>query len=142
MYARVSNLNNRNINMALSSSVEGSSYSSDVFGPALWFTLHNAASAYPDFPDLNTRHAMKNILINLHLLIPCIICKTHWKNNLKKFNLDVVVASRSNLFTFLVNAHNNVNKINNKKELTIQEAKEIYGYDRPEGSFVRLNYYI
>jgi len=128
--------------MTFSSSVEGSSYTPSVFGPALWFTLHNSASAYPDFPDLHTKNAMKHILISLPLLIPCIICKTHWKNNLKQYNLDVVVASRSNLFTFLVHAHNNVNKINSKNEMTIQEAKEIYGYDRPEGSFVRLNYYI
>jgi len=142
MYARFSNLNNRNTNMTISSSVEGSSYNSNVFGPALWFTLHNAASAYPDFPDANTSYAMKTLLINLPLLIPCLICKAHWRENLKKFNLDVVVASRLNLFTFLVNAHNNVNKINNKKELTIEEAKKIYGYDRPEGSFVRINYYV
>ena len=142
MYARVSNLNNRTINMAISSSTEGSSYNSNVFGPALWFSLHNAASAYPDFPDSNTRHSMKNLLNSLPLLIPCLICKTHWKDNLKKFNLDVVVSSRSNLFTFLVNAHNNVNKINNKREISVKEAKEIYGYDRPDGSFVRLNYYI
>lgn len=142
MYARVSNLNNRNINMTISSSTEGSSYNSTVFGPALWFTLHNAASAYPDFPDHNTKHAMKNLLISLPLLIPCLICKTHWRDNLKKFNLDVVVSSRSNLFAFLINAHNRVNKISNKKEMSVKEAKEIYGYDRPEGSFVRLNYYV
>lgn len=141
MYARVSNIPNRNINITVSSSTEGSSYNSTVFGPALWFTLHNSASAYPDFPDPNTRQAMKSLLSSLHVLIPCLICKTHWITNMKKFNLDVVVSSRQNLFTFLVNAHNNVNKMNNKKELSINEAKEIYGYDRPEGSFVRINYY-
>lgn len=142
MYARVSNLNNRNINMTISSSTEGSSYNSNVFGPALWFTLHNAASVYPDFPDASTRVAMKNLLISLPLLIPCIICKAHWRDNFKKYNLDAVVSSRSNLFTFLVNAHNNVNKINNKKEISVKDAKEIYGYDRPEGSVVRINYYM
>lgn len=141
MYARVSNMSNRNINMTISSSTEGSSYSSNVFGPALWFTLHNASAAYPDFPDNNTKYAMKNLLSSLPLLIPCLICKTHWVENMRKFNIDVVVSSRSNLFTFLINAHNNVNKINNKKELSVNEAKEIYGYDRPQGSFVRINYY-
>ena len=61
---------------------------------------------------------------------------------MKKYNLDVVVSSRINLFTFLVHAHNNVNKLNNKKEISVREAKDIYGYDRPEGSTVRINYYI
>lgn len=141
MYARVLNLNEQNINMTVSTSIEGSSYNSNVFGPALWFTLHNAASAYPDFPDANTKYAMKNMLISLPLLIPCLICKAHWRDNLKKFNLDVIVSSRSNLFNFLVIAHNNVNKLNNKREFSINEAKEMYGYDRPEGSSIRINYY-
>lgn len=141
MYARVLNLNKKNINMTVSTSIEGSSYNSNVFGPALWFTLHNAASAYPDFPDANTKYAMKNMLISLPLLIPCLICKAHWRDNLKKFNLDVIVSSRSNLFNFLVIAHNNVNKLNNKREFSINEAKEMYGYDRPEGSSIRINYY-
>jgi hypothetical protein len=140
MYARVLNLNNKNINMTVSTSTEGSSYNSNVFGPALWFTLHNSAAAYPDYPDDDTKDAMKNLLISLPLLIPCLICKTHWRDTLKKFNLDVVVSSRSNLFTFFVIAHNNVNKLNNKRQFSINEAKEIYGYDRPEGSYIRINY--
>jgi FAD-linked sulfhydryl oxidase len=142
MYARISNLHNKTINMTISSSTEGSSYSSNAFGPALWFTLHNAASAYPDFPDINTQRAMKNLLISLPLLIPCLICKTHWKENLKRYNLDIVVSTRLNLFTFLVYAHNNVNKINNKREISVEDAKDLYGYDKPEGSTIRLNYYV
>ena len=57
-----------------------------------------------------------------------------------------IQVSLESLPVFL-NGLRKVNKNNAQKEATeikpfIQEAKEIYGYDRPEGSFVRLNYYI
>jgi hypothetical protein len=84
---------------------------------------------------------MKNFLINLDLLIPCQLCKTHWNENLKKYNLDVVVNSRENLFSFFVFAHNHVNFMSNKSQMTVETAKNIYGFYRPGfGSSIRISY--
>ena len=115
MYARAIDI--KPLNMRITSSNTGSSYDPDVFGPALWFSLHNAATTYPDYPDFTTKSKMKNFLINLDLLIPCQLCKTHWNENLKKYNLDVVVNSRENLFSFFVFAHNHVNFMSNKSQM-------------------------
>jgi hypothetical protein len=130
------------ITMNVSSTSGGSSYNPNSFGPALWFTLHNASTTYPDFPDLRTKQAMKQLLLNLPLLIPCGICKQHWIQNLNTFDLNVVVNSRDNLFTFLVHAHNLVNKLSQKPQMTVDEAKILYGFNRPgTGSTIRINYY-
>jgi hypothetical protein len=139
MYARAIDI--KPLNMRITSSNTGSSYDPDVFGPALWFSLHNTATTYPDYPDFTTKSKMKNFLINLDLLIPCQLCKTHWNENLKKYNLDVVVNSRENLFSFFVFAHNHVNFMSNKSQMTVETAKNIYGFYRPGfGSSIRISY--
>jgi hypothetical protein len=63
------------------------------------------------------------------------MCKTHWKENIKQFNLDVVVDSRSNLFGFLVNIHNKVNRMTGKQQMDINEAKEIYKLRNPKNKW-------
>lgn len=144
MYAQASNMSTPNsslITMHISSTSGGSSYNPNAFGPALWFTLHNAATAYPDFPDSHTKQSMKQLLLNLPLLIPCGVCKQHWLQKLNTFDLNVIVNSRENLFIFLVHAHNSVNTLSQKPQMTVEEAKILYGFNRPgTGSTIRITY--
>jgi len=128
--------------MNITSANQGSSYDPNNFGPALWFTLHNSATTYPDYPTFESQQEMKQLLkLLLHWLIPCFDCKTHWFQNLENFNLDNVVKSRENLFNFYVHSHNNVNKRNKKPLLSIQEAKNVYGfYNVNVGSLIKISY--
>lgn len=114
--------------------------SPEIFGPALWFTLHNASVFYPESPTRYTKISMKNLILNLHVLIPCTTCKEHFSNFIKKVNLDKVVESKENLFSFFVGLHNYVNFRLNKREMTIQEAKKTYGYSEPGEKTVFINY--
>ena len=58
--------------------------------------------------------------------LKCRNCTEHFRRYLKDFNRDLIVQNRTNLFMFFVDLHNNINKMNNKKTLTIDEVEEIY----------------
>lgn len=126
--------------MTVSSQLVGSSFDPSVFGPALWFVLHNAAASYPDFPDAEVRQGMKQLLQSLPLLIPCRACRLHFYDYLHQSNLVAVVSSKYNLFEFFVRVHNHVNVRTGKKEMSLQQAMALYGYDSPTGGVVSISY--
>jgi hypothetical protein len=109
-------------------SIDSSITSPQVWGPSQWFTYHNAANNYPDNPSPLTKEKMKNIIIGIPVLLPCVKCKEHAtayiESRLKE--LDTIVSSKTNLFNFFVDFHNQVNKRYNKKIFTYEEAKELY----------------
>lgn len=110
----------------------------EIFGPPFWFVLHNAAVNYPNNPTLPIRTGMKHILINLPIMVPCINCKEHFYTFLKNSNLDDAVSSKSKLFEFFWKIHNYVNRRYNKQEMSLEEAKRLYGFDAP--ATVRITY--
>jgi hypothetical protein len=107
---------------------EGNGTSPDVFGPPFWFTLHNGASKYPDDPSKIVQAKMKNFIIAIPIMLPCLKCKDHAtsyiETNLEK--LDDIVSSRNKLFNFFVDFHNYVNKRYGKNILTYQQAEQLY----------------
>lgn len=141
MYARTSQLYQQPIEMKITTSLQGSSYDPDAFGPAFWFTIHNATTTYPNQPTAAVQNSMKQLLINMPLLVPCVNCKEHFYTFLRKANLDAATASRENLFRFFVDIHNYVNKRYRKPEMTLEAAKQMYGFDKPGvGSMIRITY--
>lgn len=140
MYAQANQFE-KPIDMKITTSTHGSSYDPDAFGPAFWFTLHNAATTYPNRPTNVIQQSMKQLLINLPLLVPCVVCKEHFYYFIKNSNLESVTQSRENLFKYFVDVHNYVNKRHNKPEMTLFDAKNIYGYNKPGiGSSIRITY--
>lgn len=129
------------LEMTVSSRLVGSSFNPTVFGPALWFVLHNAAVSYPDVPTFETRHGMKQLLLCLPLLIPCETCRQHFANYLRQANLDIVVSSKYNLFEFFVTVHNHVNVRTGKGKISLSQAMAMYGYNSPTGGIVSVRYY-
>lgn len=129
------------IYMTVSSTVYGSSYDPDAFGPAFWFTLHNSATSYPNNPTEPIRINMEQLLRTLPILVPCITCKEHFYMFVSQSNLKSATESRENLFKFFVDAHNYVNMRNNKPTMSIAQAKKLYGFDREGvGSSIRITY--
>ena len=142
MYAKSSDLYQQPIEMNITNSIQGSSYDPDVFGPSFWFTLHNGITTYPINPTPFVQTGMKQLLLNLPLIVPCLSCKEHFYSFLRNSNLDHATNSRENLFAFFVDIHNYVNKRYNKPMMTLEDAKRMYGYDKPTGvgSNVRITY--
>jgi len=99
-----------------------------VFGPPLWFSLHNAAAHYPDNPAPLARERMKNIILALPILIPCKNCQEHATAYIEKnYNdLDRICSSRDAVFKFFVDFHNHVNVRYDKPEMSYEDAYKLY----------------
>jgi FAD-linked sulfhydryl oxidase len=98
------------------------------WGPHLWYYLHTAAANYPKRPSKDQKNNMKQWLVSLTTTIPCRDCSNHYGSYINKHrhSLDEICGDRDKLFNFLVDCHNNVNKRNNKKQVSYSEAKEIF----------------
>ena len=141
MYARANTLYHHGIHMNIQSTMFQSSFDPDVFGPPLWFTLHNAATSYSNQPTEVEKQRMKLLIENLIMLIPCASCKEHFYTFVSQSNLNRVVASRENLFNFFVHAHNYVNRRLQKPVMSLETAMNKYGFHSPHnGSTVRITY--
>ncbi len=141
MYARADELYQQPINVKVTTTTQGSSYDPDVFGPAFWFTIHNATTTYPNRPTIFVQDGMKQLISNMHLLIPCVSCKEHFFAFLKTSDIHQATSSRDNLFNFFVNTHNYINRRFRKSEMSIADAKKMYGFDKQGvGSMVRITY--
>jgi len=141
MYAQSSKLYQKPVSMTVTATSHGSSYDPDAFGPAFWYTLHNASTKYPDQPTEAIQMGMQQLIVNLPILIPCTSCKEHFYEIVKKTDLRKATSSRENLFAFFVNVHNNVNMRLNKKPLSLEAAKVLYGFDdKMKGSQIRISY--
>ena len=93
-----------------------------VFGPKLWYCLHNAAKAYPDSPTKLVQDRMKNVILGIPYLIPCDSCYEHslsYIDKLDECKLNNICSTRKNLIVFFVEFHNHVNKRIGKKIYTI-----------------------
>lgn len=141
MYARANQLYRQPIKFKITTSIQGSSYDPDAFGPAFWFTIHNATTTYPNRPTLIFQNRMKSLIENLPLIIPCVSCQEHFFAFLQRSNLDEATSSRENLFKFFIDAHNYVNRRFGKPEMPLADAKVMYGFDKPGvGSTIRITY--
>ena len=99
-----------------------------VFGPPLWFVLHNASAYYPEKASPPHADRMKNIIIGLPVLITCETCKEHATNYIEqhKHKLTEICKTKKELFIFLVDFHNYVNERLKKKLFTYQQAHDLY----------------
>lgn len=99
-----------------------------IWGPTLWFNLHNGAASYPISASKLTKERMKGYIEGLPYIIPCKDCQMHASDYIgkNKDNLDFICSTRDNLFKFFVDFHNEVNKRKNKKIITYEDAKNIY----------------
>jgi hypothetical protein len=100
----------------------------NVWGPALWFTLHNGSSKYPISAAPIVKDRMKAYILGIPLMLPCIACKIHAINHIEKNKdkLDDICSGRKKLFEFFVDFHNIVNKRYNKPIVSIEEAYKMY----------------
>ena len=100
----------------------------NVFGPPLWFSLHNASVYYPANASPLHAERMKNIILGIPVLLPCDTCKEHATNYIeeKKHLLSDICKTQETLFEFFVDFHNYVNERLGKPIVSYNEAKRLY----------------
>jgi hypothetical protein len=94
----------------------------NVWGPHGWTFIHTIALYYPDKPSIIEQDNMVNFFNNIGKVLPCPKCREHYNTNLNKQELKIASKSRDLLFSWTVMMHNKVNKQNNKKIWTVDEA--------------------
>ncbi|QHR78533.1 Ervl-Alr family protein [Lymphocystis disease virus 4] len=103
------------------------------FGPNLWYTLHTAAASASDPLLPSEKEEWRAVLKGLPALIPCSVCKKHYKETLIGVDLKKVVNTKKSLFNFLTDIHNTVNIRTDKPRFDKEKAKHLYGYNKGPG---------
>jgi hypothetical protein len=94
----------------------------ETWGPFFWNTIHIAALGYPGEPSHSHKKAAKEFFESLQVLIPCPICRDHYKVHLAKYPILPHLDRRRDLFRWTLLLHNEVNKSLNKPQFTEEES--------------------
>jgi hypothetical protein len=93
-----------------------------VWGPFFWHTIHIVALGYPKTPSYTDKKCAKEFYEALAFLLPCSVCREHYKEHLAENPLTPFLDSRTDLIRWTVMIHNKVNRSLHKKEWTMEEV--------------------
>lgn len=96
---------------------------STIWGPPTWFFLHTVTLKYPDNPSDSDKNNFREFISVIGKNLPCDICRHNFFIHIKYHPLtDQILNSRTSLFKWMVDIHNSVNKLKNKREYSYEEA--------------------
>jgi hypothetical protein len=98
----------------------------EVWGPIFWATIHITALGYPDQPSYSEKKAAKEYFNALPYLLPCPVCRDHFREVLQGIPIEPWLDNRKSLIEWTVMAHNKVNERLEKPQLTMAEFYEHY----------------
>jgi hypothetical protein len=100
----------------------------EVFGPALWFTLHNGASNYPEEASPIVVEKMKNFILGLPYIISCENCQSHAIAYIEEHYESMCESckGKDTLFKWFFDFHNYVNKRLGKPQMKLEDAINLY----------------
>jgi len=106
-----------------------------IWGPTLWSSLHFISMTYPESP---TKKDIEHNIVFLHSLsnvLPCGVCKQHFKELLDKTNLPIELSNKQSYIALIHRLHNSVNRATNKKEISYNSFLKLYQQIIDSGSF-------
>jgi hypothetical protein len=83
--------------------------------------MHIVTLGYSPMPTEEEKAAAIQFFESIAFMIPCPICREHYKMHIAKHPVRDAVGSRDMLIYWVFSVHNEVNKQLKKKELTIEE---------------------
>jgi hypothetical protein len=101
-------------------------FSPIVWGPFFWHTIHIVALGYPKEPTYTEKRCAKEFYESLVYLLPCGICRDHYKSHLERNPITPFLDTRKDLLKWTIMIHNEVNKSLNKPEWTEYEILKYY----------------
>lgn len=96
--------------------------SPEIWGSSGWRFIHSVALAYPIEPTEEDKENYKKFFESIPKVLPCSICGEHFQEKLD--TMPLILDTKKDLWEWTVDAHNQVNKENGKKELTYDEAMQ------------------
>ena len=97
-----------------------------VWGPFFWHTMHIVAIGYSKHPTYTDKKCAKEFFESLVFLIPCSVCREHYKEHLTEKPITPFLDSRDDLLKWTIDIHNKVNKLTNKPQWTKEEVLLYY----------------
>lgn len=97
-----------------------------VWGPFFWHTIHIVALGYPKVPTYTDKKCAKEFYESLAYLIPCAICRDHYREHLAKHPLTPSLDSRTDLIKWTIDIHNQVNQMLGKPTWSLEEVLAYY----------------
>ena len=98
----------------------------NIWGPSLWTYLHLLSTSYPDQPNKDDINNHKKLIKYLGLTLPCDICKKHYFDFMTEDTVEKGLKNKKNFIELFWKLHNNVNKMNDKKETEFNDFLEEY----------------
>jgi hypothetical protein len=100
----------------------------DIFGPPVWFTLHNGAAHLPQDISPISMSRIKGFIDGIpDMLVACSACSEHARtfieNNRGRINS---MKSGDDVFNFYVDFHNYVNQRLGKPLMSYADARKLY----------------
>ena len=96
----------------------------NIWGPGAWTFLHSITFQYPESPSDIEKQKYYVFFNSLKNVLPCPVCRGHYESNLD--NLPIRLDTRQELIEWLIDVHNEINIMNNKKIYSYDEVYEIY----------------
>ncbi len=93
-----------------------------VWGPFFWMTIHIVALGYSSKPNYTEKRSAKQFFESLANLIPCPVCREHYKQHITKNPIVPHLDNRTDLFKWTVDLHNAVNVSLGKPKWTVEES--------------------
>lgn len=101
-------------------------FSPSVWGPFFWHTIHIVALGYSKNPTYTDKKCAKEFYESFAFLIPCSVCRDHYKEHLIAKPITTFLDSRTDLIKWTIEIHNTVNKMLGKPEWTLEEVLAYY----------------
>lgn len=95
-----------------------------VWGPIVWTTMHIMSLGYSPMPTAEEKAAAIDFYTSLATIIPCPICRKHYKVHLQEMPIEPAVENRDTLIEWVFNVHNKVNEQLGKPTITFDEYIE------------------
>ncbi len=86
-----------------------------IWGPHFWMFFHLISTKYPEKPSESDKLMARDLIYSIPYILPCKICKNHFKENIEKFPLyDTNISSKDKFITWFIDFHNIVSESLNK----------------------------
>jgi hypothetical protein len=92
-----------------------------VWGPIFWNTIHIVTLGYPMNPTAEEKEHVRMFFESLKTVIPCPICREHYKEHVKTMPIEPALENRTALVEYAWTLHNKVNEMLDKPHYTQEQ---------------------
>jgi len=103
-----------------------------IWGKPWWQMLFSSALGYPLNPSIDDQYAYSRFYMLLAQVLPCKKCKENFTRHYRKVPINFYLHNRRSLVQWVLILHNEVNKSQGKRPLSLEEAIYKYFCDLPQ----------